>query len=303
MINYSKITNYEELIETLKLMKSEGASTREILEELYLYYKDNVTYNYDQLQIVKLSDYNKSSPSLKCAEVYDEMMKKIGELNDEMEKKGIHITEEMIRDAIKEGRIPSKSEASSRLDEVFREVEGRPLTQRNKENCLGNYYNIVYSPYKPAKNNGIFKTRESLEHSHMRGLNRSGYEPVYKNGMLTDGVCSEYVSFEERICKDLGIMHRRIEGIGTTGHAWSMIYLTEEDRWVHFDMTMVRFYLDNWIKNHEPYKPEDWITASTEEIFKMQPSRRITKVGNQRCNIDQNYFETLMEVINEEVQK
>ena len=265
--------------------------------------KDYVTYNYDQLQIVKLSDYNSSSPSSKCAKVYDEIMERIGKMNSEMEQKGINLTRKMIEDAIKDGRIPSRSEASSKLDEVFEEVEGRPLTERNKENCLGDYYNITFSPYKPAKNNGIFKIRESLEHSRMRGLNRDGYEPLYKNGMLIDGVCSEYVNFVEKICKDLRLNHKRIEGIGTTGHAWSMIYLTEEDRWVHFDMTMVRFYLDNWLKNHEPYKPEDWICAPTEEVFKMQPSRRITKVGSKLCNIDHNNSKMLMDIVNEEIQR
>lgn len=303
MIDYNKIITYEDFLEKLKSMKSNGASTREILWELYLYYKDNVTYNYDQLQIVKLKDYNSSSPSSKCTKVYDEIMEKIIKLNAEMQQKGIHITIEMIKAAIKEGIIFSKEEAISKLDEVFREVEGRPLTERNKENCFRNYYSIEHIPYRPAKNNGIFPIKERLEHSCMKGLERNTYEPVYKNGMLVDGVCSEYVNFEKRICNDLGIKHKRIEGIGTTGHGWSMIYLPEEDRWIHFDMTMVRFYLDNWIKNHEPYKPEDWINASTEEIFKMQPSRRITKSGSKMCNIDQNNIETLMEIVNEEVQK
>ena len=60
------------------------------------------------MQIVKLSDYNSSSPSSKCAKVYDEIMERIGKMNSEMEQKGIKLTRKMIEDAIKDGRIPSR---------------------------------------------------------------------------------------------------------------------------------------------------------------------------------------------------
>lgn len=247
---------------------------------------------------MKLSDYNTNSPSSQCAQVYDEIMEKIGELNDEMRTTGTHITKEMIEESIRTGRILSKNEASSKLDEIFEKVEGRPLSSRNKERCIDDYYSIIYSPYKPAKN-GFIKINESPEYSYMHGLSRKGYQPVYRNGMLIDGVCSEYVNFESKVCGDLGIKHKRIEGIGTTGHAWSMVYLPEEEQWVNFDMTMARFYLDNWLKN-QPYRPEEWICATTQDMFKMQPTRKIFKVGSKQCNIDSSNAEKLNDVIDVE---
>ena len=287
--------DYSAFISSLRVFKKDGATTRQVLEKLYEYYKWHVTYNYDQLQIVKLSDYNTNSPSSQCSQVYDEIMGKVEALNAEMRATGTHITREMIEEAIQEGRILSQNEASSKLDEIFEKVEGRPLSSRNKERCIADYYSIIYSPYKPAKN-GFIKINESPEHSYMRGLSRTGYQPVYRNGMLIDGVCSEYVNFESKVCRDLGIKHQRIEGIGTTGHAWSMVYLPEEKQWVNFDMTMVRFYLDDWLPN-QPYKPENWICATTEDMFKMQPSRKVLQVGSKQCNIDYSNAKKLNYII------
>lgn len=67
-----------------------------------------------------------------------------------------------------------------------------------------------------------------------------------------------------------------------------MIYLEDEDRWVHFDMTMVKFYQDNWIKEQAPYTMQDWVLASTDDIFRMQPTRRILSIGNKKCNFSKD---------------
>ena len=109
--------------------------------------------------------------------------------------------------------------------------------------------------------------------------------------MLVDGVCSTYAhTFEKRICEDLEIKHMSVDGIGTTGHSWSLIYLPEEKRWAHFDMTMVKFYQDGWIKEHEPYTEQDWVVATTEEIFKMQPTREIHSIDGKKCYYDENNY-------------
>ena len=57
-------------------------------------------------------------------------------------------------------------------------------------------------------------------------------------------------------------------------------------------MTMVKFYQDEWIKEHEPYTEQDWIAATTEEIFKMQSTRRIDSInGEKHCFDKDNYGE------------
>lgn len=108
--------------------------------------------------------------------------------------------------------------------------------------------------------------------------------------MLIDGVCADYTNFESKICKDLGIAHCKVIGVGTTGHAWSLMYLEDEDRWRHFDMTMVKFYQDNWIKEHEPYSMQDWVLASTDDIFRMQPSRKILSIVDKKCNFSKDNY-------------
>ena len=52
------ISNYDLFIEKLKQLKESGHTTKEILGLIYQYYQKYVTYNYDELQIVKIQNYN-----------------------------------------------------------------------------------------------------------------------------------------------------------------------------------------------------------------------------------------------------
>ena len=56
MLEERMIANYTSFIESLKKLKAEGATTRDILMVLYLYYRDYVSYDYDLLQLVKMTD-------------------------------------------------------------------------------------------------------------------------------------------------------------------------------------------------------------------------------------------------------
>lgn len=67
-----------------------------------------------------------------------------------------------------------------------------------------------------------------------------------------------------------------VRGKGTTGHAWNLIYVQEKNMWVNFDMTMVRFYIDEWSKEYG--EPEKWIFATNDEMFKLQPQRIIEQI-------------------------
>lgn len=290
IFNSEDVKDYNLFIEKLRQLKEKGCSTKDILYLIYQYYKKYVTYNYDQLQLVKLNRYEKDEPGSICEEAFEEIQKRIDMINEFS-----RMTQKSPKEIVNSNEVEkpySKEEAIELLDEAFLKVEGRKLTERNKERIFENYGKIIHIPYKPA-GTGFLKTHEVLEHDEIRRLTRCPYyEPVYSNGMLIDGVCAEYKKFEKKICKDLGIKHLEVSGIGTTGHGWSLIYLPEEQRWVHFDMTMVKFYQDGWIKNHEPYTMEDWIAASTSDIFKMQTTRKITEINGVKCYFDKdNYAE------------
>lgn len=289
------INDYNLFIEKMKQLKGTGHTTKELLFLVYQYYQKYVTYNYDQLQIVKINRADMDEPGYKCNQTKEEINDRIRAINNISAKGELSLREIVNAEQFKEqGIIPfSKEEARTLLDKAFLEIEGRPLTERNREKIFANYGKIRHIPYTPARKSGILKFSEVKEHDEIIGTDTSDYPPVYNNQMLVDGVCSEYTEFEARICKDLGIKHRKVTGIGTTGHAWSLIYLEEEDRWVHFDMTMVKFYQDKWIKEHEPYNEQDWITASTSDILKMQPTRRIESIGGKKCNFSRDNYEKL----------
>ena len=243
--------SYEDFIEYLKQFDT----TEEILEKLYIYFSTHVTYNYDQLQVVKFM--RGEEPQLRV--VQDFLYNNQGVATPEF-----------------------KEELIKRFDEAFMTLEGRPLSERNKEEWFKDFGKVVHHeaieastfvskktkrvmtmPYQPARDEVIRLTVDS-------------YEPVYENGLLKDGVCSDYSTFILKVLTDLNIPCLRVVGKGTTGHSWVMVYLQNQNRWVHFDMTMVRFYLDEWTKEYG--EPPKWIMASTEEMFDLQPNRTIERL-------------------------
>lgn len=291
----AEIQDYSLFIEKLKSLKNNGYTTKDLLILLYQYYQQNVSYNYDQLQIVKLNRCESDEPGYQCYKTGESINDRIRKLNN-IAKNGEQPLKEIIKTEEfqgKEARPFSREEAMRLLDSAFFNVEGRPLTERNKERIFANYGKIEHVPYQAARKSGIFKIREVKEHDEVMGMITESYPSIYNNQMLIDGVCADYTEFEAKICKDLGVKHKKVEGVGTTGHVWSLIYLENEGRWVHFDMTMVKFYQDKWIKEHEPYTMQDWVTASTEEIFKMQPTRRIKKIGDMKCGFSKDNYSDL----------
>ena len=290
-----EINNYNLFIEKLKNC---GYATREILSCISQYYQKYVTYNYDQLQLVKLTNGTQNLPSYDCYRAISKIFERINEIN-QISRKGEVTLNEIVREFnTPDKKLYSKKEATEMIDKVMLKDEGRPLTERNKEHIFKNYGNIKHvSSKKPDKfrhkTGGIRILSEIKEHDEIIGPNMEKYPPVYKNQMLKEGVCADYVDFETKLFKDLGIRQLKVEGIGTTSHVWSAIYLEEEQKWVHFDMTMAKFYQDNWIKEHEPYTEQHWVAASNKEIFEMQPTRKITAINNVRCDFSKENYERL----------
>lgn len=287
------IKNYNLFIEKLRQLKGNGCITKDILFLIYQYFKGHVTFNYDQLQIEKLlrlEQKESDKTGNNCLEIYKKINKRIATINSVSNQSQIPIKE--IIDLGLCDKPYSKARAEELLDDAFRKIEGRGLTDKNK--------NMIFKDYWDEES---LKKNDDIKEIHELSIKQ--YKPVYYNQMLIDGVSSEYSSFLTKICKDLSIKHMKVEGVKTiehigfvhdekneivkiegnetTQHSWIMIYLPEEQRWVHFDMTMVKYYQDGWIKEHEPYNMEDWIAASTSDIFKMQPTRKITKINGINC--------------------
>lgn len=137
MLDNNKINDYETFIGWLKQLKDSGAiTTVQILEILYLYYKDNVTYNYDLLQYVKLTDTDKSSPSSECNKVFNDIECKVDEFNYEMRKKGCHLTKEMIDNAIKEGKSFQEKKQLKNWMKFLEKLKEEHLQKETKKSIL-----------------------------------------------------------------------------------------------------------------------------------------------------------------------
>ena len=250
--------NYEDFLNYLKQFDT----TKEILEKLYIYFANHVTYNYDQLQVVKL--LRGEEPQLRSIQefLYNNQGVATPEFKEELIKK---------------------------LDEAFMELEGRPLSERNREEWFKDYGKVVHheaieaSTFISKKTKRVMTMPYQPAHDEVKRLTVDCYEPKYENGLLVDGVCSDYSTWVIKLLTDLNIPCLRMIGKGTTGHSWVMVYLSDKNEWVNFDMTMVRFYLDDWTRDYG--KPTEWVTASTEEMFNNQPNRTIERIADAQDEV------------------
>ncbi len=260
------MVNYENFINYLKQLNS----SEEVIIALYNYFKSNVQYDYDLLQWHKVSrngHYNLEKIT-SLLERYNSIYS-YNEADFESKINQIDLEKE-------------KENAIKILDEAFIELENRPLSNKVKEKLFDKWGTIEHVEPKPKNPNSrivkvdasdgkpydklLFFGEHFLEQSIV-------FPPQYTNGLLIKGVCSDYAKWMNKICNELNIPSYEVVGKGTADHHWNMIYIKEQNKWVHFDMTCVRFYLDNFAKDFG--NPDKWVFASTEDIFKMQPKREI----------------------------
>lgn len=157
------------------------------------------------------------------------------------------------------------------------DIEKRPLSEKVKQFLFKDWGKVEYVEPKSR----IIKTNnpEGKPYKTLTFIGSIWFppteinDPIYYNGLIISGVCEHYSEWVSKICNDLNIPCYQVDGKGTANHSWNLIYIKEQNKWVHFDMTCVRFYLDNFTKDFG--EPDKWVFASTEDIFKMQPQREI----------------------------
>ena len=237
--------DYNKFIETLKNLNS----TEEILLFIYEYFRKNVTYNYDQLQVVKYNNHD------------EPLLINIREF--------IHSNKGSKTEEFKEKLIKM-------FDEAFMRIEGRPLSDRNKREWFKEFGKIIHHEATPARQSGFLKIAAKEAYDEIVSVVVENINPVYQNGMLKDGACGDYSIWVQNILSELNIPCFFVRGRGTTSHAWNLVYIEDKNEWVNFDMTMVRFYLDDFSKKYG--EPDKWVFASMEEMFKNQPLRVIEKL-------------------------
>ena len=132
------ISNYDLFIKKLKQVKENGHTTKEILGLIYQYYEKYVTYNYDELQIIKINN-------CKHPEITD------------VQKKYSH------SDITTENAEQIKQEYISDLNKVFLQLEGRTLTPKTIELLFGEFGTVVHHEERDIIKY-LGKTYEKKEH-------------------------------------------------------------------------------------------------------------------------------------------
>ena len=95
-------------------------------------------------------------------------------------------------------------------------------------------------------------------------------EVVYKDGIITKGVCADFSEFIKRVCDDLHISCHRIEGTTPIAHVWNLIDAGNGLK--HYDLTYAIYDRDNGAGNINASK---WLGKTTEELLAIHPTRKI----------------------------
>ena len=116
------------------------------------------------------------------------------------------------------------------------------------------------------------------------------------NGLLTKGVCKHYAEFLHKAFDDVGVDNALVGGISECNHAWNVVRINGEIKYI--DTTREVFIRDGYgnIPNQEKGK---WILCSAQDMFKMQPGRRIYEIGETKLEeeITSENFEQMQDVI------
>ena len=113
-----EINNYNVFIEKIKKLKNCGYATREILSCISQYYQKYVTYNYDQLQLVKLTNGTQNLPSYDCYRAISKIFERINEINQISRKGEVTLNEIVKKFNTPDKRPYSKKEATEMIEKV-----------------------------------------------------------------------------------------------------------------------------------------------------------------------------------------
>lgn len=241
------LKKYNEFVDFLNSLNT----VEEKLYYVYQYFRDFVSYDYDNLQLVKIV----RSDDKKLAYIQDF--------------------------ANKTSRTPfNKRRILEMLDNLLYQQDGTILSD--------GVIDIIFKNYELEDESAL-----SFD------LNNS----KFYNGLLQKGICSDYAQWINKLCGDIGLTSYIVYGYSSTAHAWNVIYDSDNKKWVNFDMTMVEFCNNNFAGNF--YKDaEKWAFASTEEMFLMQPKRKIVSLSNGKIflpPLDYGNHSSYLESLNSEL--
>lgn len=116
------------------------------------------------------------------------------------------------------------------------------------------------------------------------------------NGLLTKGVCKHYAEFLHKAFDDVGIDNALVGGISECNHAWNVVRVNGEIKYI--DTTREVFIRDGY-GNIPKQEKGKWILCNAQDMFKMQPGRRIYEIGETKLEeeITAENYEQMQDVI------
>ncbi len=287
-LDYSKIKTYDELIEIAQNLETDE-------QKVFLlcnYFIENVLYNYAYLETIRI---DKEDTGIE--KMVQDIDFKYDSYNSEDRKRAKKELEDKMRNDMK---------SRYKNERILEQELNRFL------NAIDNYYGTIVSA-KPERKVVLFgkecgtikatperainlvESIRTIKNENSELLNKTYIE----NGLLKQGVCADFAPYVKKYFDDLGMSCQIVHGQGTVNHVWNLVKVNGKAR--HLDLTNAIFIRDGYGQNPTNTIPESWFMAETSEIFRMQPCRKIERIGNNnpKENITIDNFAEYEQFINE----
>ncbi len=292
IFDYRNIKSYDELLEVAK-----GLETDE--QRVFLlcnYFISNVSYNYAYLEAIRI---DKESSGME--KMIQDIDSKYNVYNVEERRKAKQELEQKMREDMK-NRYKNKDISEKQLKEFLDAIDKYygaivPAQPERKIMMFGKECGIVKAT--PERAMVLVESIRKIKNEDSELLNHK----VVENGLLRQGVCAEFAPYAKKYFEDLGMSCEVIHGQGTVNHVWNLVNVNGNAR--HLDLTNAIFIRDGYGENPTNAIPENWFIATTQEIFTMQPCRKIEVIGDNKPKqeITSENFREYAQFINDSIKR
>lgn len=266
-LDYSKIKSYDELIEIARNLETDE-------QKVFLlcnYFIQNVSYNYAYLETIRI---DKEDTGIE--KMVKDIDSKYNAYNNEDRQNAKKELEDKIREDMK-SRYKDEKLLEQELDKLLNAIDNYygtivPAQPERKVVLFGKECGTISAT--PERAIELVEAIRTIKNEKSELLNKTCTE----NGLLKQGVCAEFAPFVKKYFDDLGMNCQIVHGQGTVNHVWNLVNVNGKAR--HLDLTNAIFLRDGYGENPTNAIPENWFIADTREIFRMQPCRKIEKIGD-----------------------
>lgn len=265
----NKFKSYDELLRVAKSLESD----EEKIELICDYFINNVTYNYAYLETIRID-----KPETGIEDIVQDIDSRYNAYEIEERKLGRSELEQKMRENMK-SRYKSSQLLEEELQKLLSAIDNYygtivPAMPERKFMMFGKECGVIHATLERAI--ALVESMRTIKNENPETLNPT----IIEEGLLKQGVCAEYAPYIKKYCDDLGIKCEVVDGQGTVSHVWNLININGEPR--HLDLTNAIFIRDGYGDNPAKAKPQDWYMATTEAIYRMQPCRRIERIGDNK---------------------